>query len=147
MALLVATLSPALCGAQESLVRFPQGFEKGIRYAIINRGDTREEIFTSSEAILAAQNGKKLPSGTVITLADYRGGKLFRYVVMEKRRGWGTGRPASQRNGEWEYQAFNADKSVNTQETLERCFTCHKSVETKDFVFTADQLTSKMLKD
>jgi hypothetical protein len=34
-----------------------------------------------------------MPSGTVITMEDYRDGKLFRYVVMEKSAGWGPDYP------------------------------------------------------
>ena len=50
--------------------------------------------------------------------------------------------PAEKRNGEWEYQAFNADKSVNDKEGLNRCFSCHKTKEQQDFVFTFDQMKS-----
>jgi hypothetical protein len=122
------------------LVKFPANFENGVRYATVERGNIKEDIFTGREAIEAAKRGKPLPSGTVITLVDYRDGKLFRYVVMEKRSGWGSQYPESKRNGEWEYQAFNADKSVNRAETLDRCFSCHKSQAANDFVFTLDRM-------
>jgi hypothetical protein len=121
-------------------VKFPANFENGVRYATVERGNIKEDIFTGREAIEAAKRGKPLPSGTVITLVDYRDGKLFRYVVMEKRSGWGSQYPESKRNGEWEYQAFNADKSVNRAETLDRCFSCHKSQAANDFVFTLDRM-------
>jgi hypothetical protein len=78
----------------------------------------------------------------VITLVDYRDGKLFRYVVMEKRTGWGAEYSLEKRNGEWEFQAFNADKSVNLNENLDRCFSCHKSQAQQDFVYTRDRMTS-----
>jgi hypothetical protein len=78
----------------------------------------------------------------VITLVDYRDGKLFRYVVMEKRTGWGADCPPEKRNGEWEFQAFNADRSVNRNENLDRCFACHKSQQRQDFVFTSDRMKS-----
>jgi cytochrome P460 len=54
---------------------------------------------------------------------------------------WG----AEKRNGEWEFQAFNADKSVNRNENLGRCFACHKPNEPQDFVFTVDQMRSAEL--
>ena len=76
--------------ASGDLVKFPEHFENGVRYATVERGNIREEIFTSRKAIEAARRGDPLPSGTVITLVDYRDGKLFRYVVMEKRSGWGS---------------------------------------------------------
>jgi len=59
---------------------------------------------------------------------------------MEKRAGWGAGYPPDKRNGDWEFQAFNADKSVNHNENLDRCFACHKSQERQDFVFTLDRM-------
>lgn len=133
--------------ASGDLVRFPGDFESGVRYATVERGNIKEDIFTSREAIEAARRGEPLPSGTVITLVDHRDGKLFRYVVMEKREGWGAQYPASKRNGEWEYQAFNADKTVNRNENLDRCFSCHKSEAANDFVFTLDRMKKAPRKD
>ncbi|MGW1627701.1 hypothetical protein, partial [Streptomyces sp. NPDC002172] len=69
-------------------VDFPANYRQGVHYATVERGGIREEIFTSRNAISAAKSGKPLPSGTVITMEDYREGKLFRYIVMEKRIGW-----------------------------------------------------------
>jgi Cytochrome P460 len=126
--------------ASGDLVKFPDNFESGVRYATVERGNIRENIFSSGEAIQAVKSGESLLSGTVITLVDYRDGKLFRYVVMEKRLGWGAQYPDSMRNGEWEYQAFNADKSVNRSENLDRCLSCHKSQAAQDFVFTLGQM-------
>jgi len=125
------------------LVRFPENFAEGVHYTTVHRGNIKEEILTSRAAINAVKNGQPLPSGTVITLVDYRGGELFRYVVMEKRAGWGTQYPPEIRNGEWEYQAFDADKSVNKQETLTRCFSCHKSRQRDDFVFTLNEMANE----
>jgi len=67
--------------------------------------------------------------------------KLVGYTVMEKRKGWGAEYPENIRNGEWEYQAFRADKSVNTTAKLEGCFNCHKPLGDKvDFVFSYDRM-------
>jgi hypothetical protein len=121
-------------------VLFPENYAKGVHYATVERGNIREELFTSQEAIDAARNGQPLPSGTVITMEDYRSGKLFRYVVMEKRTGWGSQYPSEVRNGEWEFQAFNADRTVNRNENVTRCMGCHKSRENQDFVFTLDRV-------
>ena len=38
---------------------------------------------------------------------------------MEKRTGWGTEYADDIRNGEWEYQAFKADKTVNDKANAE----------------------------
>jgi hypothetical protein len=126
--------------ASGDLVKCPENFESGVRYATVERGNIKEDIFTSREAVEAVKRGEPLPSGTVITLVDYRDGKLFRYVVMEKRSGWGAQYLEGKQNGEWEYQAFNADKSVNRSENLDRCFSCHKSQASNDFVFTLDRM-------
>lgn len=128
--------------ADGELVKFPQDFAKGMHYATVERANIKEELFTSHTAIEAVKNGHPIPSGTVITLVDYRDGKLFRYVVMEKRAGWGADYPPEKRNGEWEYQAFNADRSLNRNENLDRCFACHKSQAQQDFVFTRDRMKS-----
>lgn len=124
----------ALAGSD--LVAFPSNYAEGVHYATVHRGNIREELFTSRAAIKAAKNGQPLPSGTIITMEDHRDGTLFRYVVMEKRAGWGVEYPPEKRIGEWEFQAFNADRSVKHSETIERCFACHKSQASQDFVFT-----------
>jgi Cytochrome P460 len=84
----------------------------------------------------------RLRTSERLTLVDYRDGKLFRYVVMEKRTGWGAEYPPEMRNGEWEFQAFNANKSVNKNDNVGHCFSCHKSQERQDFVYTIDQMKS-----
>ena len=122
------------------LVHFPEDYRRGVHYATVNRGNIREELFTSREAIEAAKRGEPFPSGTVITMEDYRDGELHRFVVMEKRVGWGAEYPPAQRNGAWEYQSFAPDRTVNTGENLARCFACHKSREGQDFVWTADRM-------
>jgi hypothetical protein len=137
----VATLAWQARAGRE-LVQFPENYAEGVHYATVERGNIREELFTSREAIDAVKNGQPIPSGTVITMEDYRDGRLFRYVVMEKRTGWGAEYPPEIRNGEWEFQAFNADRSVNQNENISRCFSCHQSQERQDFVFTLDQMKS-----
>jgi hypothetical protein len=152
-------VSPAQAGGD--LVKFPDTYEKGVLYTTVDRADNKQyrELYTSPEAIAAAKKGQPLPSGTVITLVQYAAkldpsgnplkdakgrfikDKLLAYTVMEKRPGWGAEYPENIRNGEWEYQAFRADRSVNTSAKLENCFTCHKPLGTKvDFVFTYDKM-------
>lgn len=123
-------------------VAFPNAFADGVHYATVERGNIREELFSTRAAVDAVKRGEPVPSGTVITLVDYRDGKLFRYVVMEKRSGWGAEYPATKRNGEWEFQAFNADRTVNRSENLDRCFGCHKGQAAQDHVFTLDRMRS-----
>src|SRR5215212_6892761 len=79
--------------AGENLVKFPDNFANGVLYATVERGSLKEEILTSRTSLDAVKAGQPIPSGTVIMLADYRDGRLFRYVVMEERTGWGTEYP------------------------------------------------------
>jgi hypothetical protein len=102
-ALLAALAWQALAAGDR--VAFPEGYANGVRYATVKRGNITEELFTSRATIDAVKSGQPVPRGTVITMEDYRDGKLFRYVVMEKRAGWGAGYPPDKRNGEWEFQA------------------------------------------
>jgi hypothetical protein len=59
---------------------------------------------------------------------------------MEKRAGWGAEYPDNVRNGEWEYQVFKADKSVNTAANLRACFNCHKPLDKQDYVYLYDKM-------
>lgn len=126
--------------AERGLVKFPEKYAEGVRYAVVPRGNIRQKIYTSQAAIDAVKSGKPLPSGTVITLVDYRDGNLYRYVVMEKRTGWGADYPPELRNGEWEFEAFNADRTVNTNDDVRRCFACHKAQAQRDYVFTLERM-------
>ena len=74
--------------SEENGVKFPQDYKLGRHYTTVNRGDTREELYTSIEAITAAKENRPFPDGTVITMEDYRDNRLFRYIVMEKRDEW-----------------------------------------------------------
>ena len=141
-------------------VAFPEGFDKGVLYTTVDRADNKQyrELYTSQAAVDAAKKGQPMPDGTVVTLVQYRAklgadgnpekdanGRFIKtdilaYTVMEKRTGWGTEYPDDIRNGEWEYQAFKADKSPNTAANLTACFNCHKPLDKQDFVFLYDKL-------
>ena len=146
------------------LVKFPEAYDKGVLFTTVDRADNKQyrEVYTSPAAIDAAKKGQPLPDGTVITLVQYRAklgadgnpekdangrfikGDLLAYTVMEKRKGWGAEYPDNIRNGEWEYQAFAADKQVNTKAKLEACFTCHKPLPAnQDFVFLYNKMAGK----
>ena len=143
------------------LVKFPENYEKDVLYAIVDRADNKQyrELYAPASAIAAAKAGQPLPDGTVLTLVQYTAlldaagnpqknaegrfikGTRIAYTVMEKRAGWGAEYPEAQRNGEWEYQAFTADKSVNAKANLTNCFMCHKPLDPRqDFVFSYDRM-------
>ncbi|MFJ7509448.1 cytochrome P460 family protein [Peribacillus simplex] len=129
------------------LVKFPENYDKGVNYTTVNRGNVREELYTSQEAIEAVQIGQPIPDDTVITLEIYRDEKLDEIFVMEKRDGWVDQNPPEMRNGDWLYQEFNGDKSVDYEEDIGRCFSCHANQERDDFVNTLDEMKKYDLED
>ncbi|OQW58973.1 MAG: hypothetical protein A4S14_19315 [Proteobacteria bacterium SG_bin9] len=112
----------AIAGADK--VAYPEGFDakdKGALYSIVDRYDNKQyrELWASPPSVVQlAREGKPIPSGTVLTLVQYKAqldaagnpqkdangrfikGDLVAYTVMEKRDGWGTEYPADLRNGE-----------------------------------------------
>ena len=148
----------ALAGGDK--VAFPENFDKDTLYSIVSRYDNKQyrELYATPAAVDAVRKGQPIPSGTVLTLVQYKAqldaagaplkdangrfqkGDLVAYTVMEKRDGWGTEYKDDIRNGEWEYQAFKADKTPNTAANLTACFNCHKPYDKQDFVITYDKL-------
>jgi len=144
-------------------ISFPDGYEKGVLYAVVDRHDTKQyrELYSTPEAVKAVREGKPIPHGTVLTLVQYQAqqdaegkpikdakgrfvkGKLLGYTVMEKRKGWGAEYPAEWRNGEWEYAAFTVDRKPNAKANAnaKNCFDCHKPHEGQDFVMSLASLS------
>jgi hypothetical protein len=59
---------------------------------------------------------------------------------MEKQAG-GRRNPESKRNGEWEDQAFRADKTPYPNANLDSCSNCHKPQgASNDFVYSYDKI-------
>ncbi len=123
-----------------NLVKFPENYDKGVLYTTVTRGNTYEELYTSREAIEAVQNGEPIPSGSVITLEIYEDEELDRIFVMEKRNGWAEQNSSEMRNGDWQYQEFTEDGSVNEEADIGRCFSCHANQERDDYVNTLDEM-------
>lgn len=141
-------------------IAFPAGHRSHVLYATMDRYDVKQyrEFYGTPEAVKAAREGKPLPSGTVLTLVQYKAqadaqgnplkdangrfvkGDLIGYTVMEKRTGWGTEYPPEVRNGEWEYAVFTADQKLNEKANYKNCFTCHKPHEKQDFVISLARL-------
>ena len=151
----VVTLTVAVRAGGDK-VAFPENYAKGVLYTTVDRADNKQyrELYASPEAVAAVKAGQPMPSGTVLTLVQHKAkldangnpekdsngrfikGDLIGYAVMEKRTGWGSEYADDIRNGEWEYQAFSADKTVNDKANLKNCFTCHKPLDKQDFVFS-----------
>ena len=143
-------------------VVFPENYASGTLYTTVDRADNKQfrELYVSPPAAVeAAKKGEPMPSGTVVTLVQYAAqldasgnpqvgsngrfikGNLVGYTVMEKRAGWGAEYPDNVRNGEWEYQAFKADKTPNTAANLTACFNCHKPLgAAPDYLFSYDRM-------
>jgi len=163
---LLFALSAAAAVAQAGgeKVAFPADFDRGVLYATVDRHDIKQhrELYASREAVDAVRAGKPIPSGTVLTLVQYRArlddkgvplrgpdgrfvkGDLVAYTVMEKRAGWGAEYADDIRNGEWEYQAFGPDRRVNERANLRACFACHKPHARQDYVISLARLDARV---
>lgn len=140
---------------------FPAEYAKGVVYVTLDRPDNKQvrEYYASRAAVDAAKKGTPLPDGTAITVVQYaaqldaqgnlakdangrfiKTNNILGYTVMEKRSGWGAEYPETKRNGDWEYQAFRADRTPNPNANLDSCFNCHKPQVSNDFVFTYDKM-------
>jgi Cytochrome P460 len=151
-------IGPVCAGGDK--VAFPENYEANVLFTTVDRPDNKQfrEFYTSAAALEAAKKGEPLPDGTVITMLQYAAkldaqgnpekdangrfikGNLMGYAVMEKHTGWGTEYPDNVRNGEWEYQSFKADKTVNSAANLNACFTCHKPLDKQDYVYLYDKM-------
>jgi plastocyanin len=141
-------------------VAFPAAYKDHTLYATVDRYDTKQyrELYGTPDAVKAMKDGRPLPSGSVLTLVQYKArldgqgdpikdangrfvkGDLIAYTVMEKRTGWGTEYPPELRNGEWEYAAFAGDGKLNEKANYKACFQCHKPHEKQDFVISLAKL-------
>jgi hypothetical protein len=157
----LAVAAPVSAGGDK--VAFPENHEAGVLFTTVDRADNKQfrEFYTSQAALDAAQKGQPLPSGTVITMVQWKAkldgqgnpekgpdgrfikGDLNGYAVMEKRTGWGAEYPDTLRNGEWEYQAFTPAKAVNTGAKLNTCFECHLPHKSDDYVFLYGKMAGK----
>jgi hypothetical protein len=124
--------------AESNRVTFPQDIERLVHYVTVRRGQTTEHISTTPEAIEAVKNGQPVPNGTKFVLTQYESDKLYRYFVMEKGEGWGA--DYGNRTGNWQFQWFWPDKSVNMDENTTRCMGCHVSQRSRDFLYTARRI-------
>lgn len=135
-----AVAPPAAFAQGNDRVSFPNDYKAWIHYSTVERGGIREELYTSRESIEAAKKGLPMPDGTIILMEDYRDGRLFRYVAMEKRLGWGERHQEDIRNGDWEFQSFAPDHTVNRSENVMRCMSCHKGQADTDYLFTRERM-------
>ncbi len=163
LAALVVVVSRSSAGPEK--IAFPTKHKDDVLYTIADRYDVKQyrELYASAAAVAAAKEGKPLPSGTVLTLVQYKAqvdaqgnpvkdakgrfmkGDLIAYAVMEKRTGWGTEYPDDIRNGEWEYSAFGADGTFSDKANYKACFQCHKPHDALDFVISYPAMAGRTM--
>jgi plastocyanin len=158
--LAVLHVVPSTAGPDK--IKFPAGYKDHVLYTTVDRHDSKQyrELWGTADAVAAMKAGRPLPSGSVLTLVQYKAqvdgagnpikgpdgrfvkGDLIAYTVMEKRAGWGEEYPAEWRNGEWEYAAFGPDMKLNEKANYKACFECHKPHEKTDFVISHTKLVA-----
>jgi plastocyanin len=158
-----ALTANVLAGPEQ--ISFPQGYETWMRYATVDRYDTKQyrELYTSPDVVNAVRAGRPIPDGTVLAMAIYSAkvddkgvpvkdangrfvkDKLGAVTVMEKRKGWGASVSEEWRNGDWQYASFHADGKPNEKANagIKACFVCHKPHEKQDFVISLASLAGK----
>lgn len=121
---------------QTTRVSFPTNLDQLVHYSTVKRGVSTEHMLTSRAALDAVKRGQPVPNGTHVVLVDYRDAKVFRYFVMQKGANWGADYEPKQRTGDWQFQAFTPEKTVNLRENPARCMSCHQSREDDEFLYT-----------
>lgn len=169
-AAVIAALAWTSVGAQSTVpsgpnrLKFPEGWDKGVLYATVDRPDTKQyrEFYANSQAAVdAAKQGRPLPNGTVLTLAAYAAkvdekgvpvrdangrfvkDRLVAVNVMEKGQGFGAEIPADIRNGDWLYQSFTPDGKVNEKANLAACYQCHLPYAKDDYLTNLAKLAGR----
>jgi hypothetical protein len=125
-----------------SIIQFPEDYRDGVLYNTLTRGSAYEEFFTSQETIEAVQNGEPIPNGSVITLVIYENDELDRIFVMKKDSDLDPQLLDEQHNGEWAFQNFTPNGTVNEEEDLGRCMSCHANQERDDFLYKLEEMKS-----
>lgn len=131
-------LSVMPAGAETNRVTFPENLEEMEHYTTVTRSEV-EEMLTTREAIEAAKAGEPMPYGTHVVIRFLRDGEVTRWFVMQRGEGWGADYPDG-RTEDWQFQWFNADRTVNLAENTGRCMACHSGRTEDQFTFTYDAL-------
>jgi len=159
----VAVAQQALVPSGPNKLQFPEGYDKGVLYATVDRHDTKQyrEFYTTAAAVQAAKAGQPIPDGTVITLAAYAAktdadgkpvrdadgrfvkDKLVAVNSMQKKKGWGDDIPAAVRNGDWIYQSFTPDGKVNEKANLTACYQCHLPFAQEEYLTNLPKLAGR----
>jgi plastocyanin len=156
-----ATSTPRPAPSQDN-VGFPENYATDFKlFFIFNRADRKLlRMICGNEIAAQRQEGDDYAYGSVLLMISYSakldaegqavldengryiGQNLVALHVMRKEEGFGEAYGAD-RNGEWEYMAYNADGSVQVQSiNTNFCAACHgnDAGETVDYVFRMNLL-------
>ena len=61
---------------------------------------------------------------------------------MEKGKGWGLDFAEETRTGDWHFQQFGPNKTVQRTTIAEQCQSCHSSQAANDDMFTTERMLS-----
>ncbi|MEO8524620.1 MAG: cytochrome P460 family protein [Caldimonas sp.] len=154
-----AASTPATALAVRSRMAFPTAFPTGFTLyeTVADEGQVARR-YANDVALHAAREGKPLPSGAVIVVANHVAqldasqkpvldgdgraiaGKLLSYAAMESHSGWGDDVPTLLRNGDWDYALFNAAGVRRDAVNQAGCLACHKPIAADSYVFTMKAL-------
>ena len=138
--LLAAALAGPAAQAEPNRVQLPPSLDGFVHYTTVTRGEVTEHVMTTPVAMEAIKAGKPVPPGTHFLLVDYRDGKLYRTFVMEKGDGFGAEYDGRRRTGDWQFQWFRPDRSVNMAENTARCQSCHRGQASSDYLFSGRRI-------
>ena len=155
-----APQAPASSNLHADWVALPSNYQQDfMHYAVRNRPEKKQvvKIFANPTAA-SGFAGQPLDSGSVVVMEVYKAaldhggapkvdgnglylpGELATITVMEKRAGWGADIAPALRNGDWLFAAYAPNGTIKADST-QACFECHKPLsESKDFLFTYDDL-------
>jgi cytochrome c553 len=140
---------------------FPVDFPKGFSlYETIDALDEGRVVrrYANSAALQAAREGKPLPNGAIIVVANHAvqldaqrkpapdangraiAAEVLSYAAMESRGGWGASVPALLRNGDWDYALFGPDRLRTAGLNQAACLACHQPLAASSHVFTIERL-------
>ncbi len=125
--------------AESTRVTFP-ALDELVHYTTVRRGNVTEHIMTTLEAMKAVKERRPISEGTHFVLVDYREGEVFRYFVMQKGDGWGGDYDPARRTGDWQFQWFKPDRTINMSENTARCQSCHSSQASAEYLFTGNRI-------
>ncbi len=152
--------APAAVAQIRSQMIFPARFPQGFTLYETNGEQDGQVIlrYANAVALGAAREGKTLPDGAAIIVANHDvlldatgkpaldaagrpvAGKVLSFAAMEARAGWGAQVPELLHNGDWDYALFTPDQQRREGTNQALCVACHKPVAADGFVFTMKAL-------